>query len=174
MTNDEFLQVIKKSFGVYLDVRTSRSTAKLKPLHGSIAKDLQQKFGSEFTVHSQGFGDDKEHKIDGRYYSKNVDLTVERNGIPVAGYAVKFVVRNYAQNSNNYFVNMLGETANIRTGGVPYFQIFIAFEKTPYFDKDRKFKKYDVLSDHNIKSILRYQMTMLMHTTIHLIKHYLF
>lgn len=52
MTNDEFLQVIKKSFGVYLDVRTSRSTAKLKPLHGSIAKDLQQKFGSEFTVHS--------------------------------------------------------------------------------------------------------------------------
>ena len=39
MNNGEFLEVIKRSFASYLDVQTSRSTAKLKILHGEIAKD---------------------------------------------------------------------------------------------------------------------------------------
>ena len=129
MTNEEFLEVIKKSFATYLSVGTSRSTAKLKTLHGHIATDLENILGKEFTVRSQGYGNDKEGSIDGRYYPKNVDITILKNGKPVAGYAVKFVMRNYSQNSNNYFENMLGETANIRANSIPYFQVFIIFEK---------------------------------------------
>ena len=34
MTNEDFLEVIKNSFHTYLRVGTSRSTAKLKTLHG--------------------------------------------------------------------------------------------------------------------------------------------
>ncbi len=154
MTNEEFLEVVKESFTTYLSVGTSRSTAKLKTLHGHIANDLENLLGKEFTIKSQGYGNDKEGSIDGRYYPKNVDITILKNGKPVAGYAVKFVMRNYSQNSNNYFENMLGETANIRANSIPYFQVFIIFEKVPYYSNGGEFKRYDVISEHNLDKYL--------------------
>jgi len=154
MTNEEFLEVIRTSFATYLSVGTSRSTAKLKSLHGHIATDLENLLGKDFTIKSQGYGNDKEGSIDGRYYPKNVDITILKKGKPVAGYAVKFVMRNYSQNSNNYFENMLGETANIRANSIPYFQVFIIFEKVPYYENGGKFKKYDVISAHNLDKYL--------------------
>ena len=63
-------------------------------------------------------------------------------------------MRNYSQNSNNYFENMLGETANIRANSIPYFQVFIIFEKVPYYENGGKFKKYDVISTHNLDKYL--------------------
>ncbi len=157
MNNEELLEVIRKSFKVYLEVGTSRSTKKLKILHGSIAKDIQDAFGTGYDIKSQGIGNDKEAKIAGRYYSKNVDITVIDKKIkkPIAGYAVKFVMRNYSQNSNNYFENMLGETANIRANSIPYYQIFIIFDKVPYFKKEGDFKRYDEISGHNIEKYIK-------------------
>ena len=154
MNNSEFLCVLEKSFEKYIECGTSRSTEKLKPLHGSIAKDLQEKFGEQFTVKSQGFGEGKESKIEGRYYDKKVDITVEHKGKAVAGYAVKFVMRNYSQNSNNYFENMLGETANIRTNNIPYFQIFISFDEIPYYDKNGNFKKTEKMKKDKLNKYL--------------------
>ena len=154
MTNEKFLAVIKKSFYKYLSVGNSRSTAKLKSLHGHIAKDLESLLGKGFTIRSQGYGNDKEGSIDGRYYPKNVDITVLKKDKPVAGYAVKFVMRNYSQNSNNYFENMLGETANIRANSIPYFQVFIIFEKVPYYSNGGEFKRYDIISEHNLDKYL--------------------
>lgn len=151
LTNQQFLSVVRESFKKYLAIDTSRSTAKLKSLHGKIAGDIKELFGPEYTVLSQGLGNDKEGTINGRYYPKNVDITVSKNGKPVAGYAVKFVMRNYSQNSNNYFENMLGETANIRSNSIPYFQIFIIFEKVPYYKKGGAFQKYDILTEHNLE-----------------------
>ena len=151
LTNQQFLEVIRESFKTYLAVDTSRSTAKLKTLHGHIAKDLEELFGSEYSILSQGFGSDQEGCIQGRYYQKNVDITISKEGKPIAGYAVKFVMRNYSQNSNNYFENMLGETANIRSNSIPYFQVFIIFEKVPYYKNGGEFQKYDVLTEHNLE-----------------------
>lgn len=151
MTNKEFLEIIKSSFKQYLLVGTSRSTAKLKTLHGHIANDIKEILGKDFIVKSQGYGDDKEGKIEGRYYSKNVDITVCKDDKSVAGYAVKFVMRNYSQNSNNYFENMLGETANIRAKSTPYFQIFIIFDKVPYYKKGGEFSRYDIITKHNLE-----------------------
>lgn len=151
MTNSDFLKVILKSFNTYLNVNTSRSTAKLKVLHGSIAKDLYELFGKSYTISSQGYGNDREERIDGRYYPKYVDIAVSKNGKAVAGYAVKFVMRNYSQNSNNYFENMLGETANIRSNNIPYFQIFIVFEKVPYYSSSGELLHYDTISEHNLE-----------------------
>ena len=150
LKNQKFLDAIKESFKTYLSVNTSRSTAKLKTLHGHIAQDIQERFGSEYTILSQGIGNDKEGNIQGRYYPKNVDIMVSKNGKPVAGYAVKFVMRNYSQNSNNYFENMLGETANIRSNSIPYFQIFIIFEQVPYYKAGGAFQKYDILTERNL------------------------
>ncbi|MBQ9735190.1 MAG: hypothetical protein IJV96_00200 [Clostridia bacterium] len=150
LTNKQFLEVIRESFFTYLKIDTSRSTAKLKTLHGHIAQDLQELFGKDYTIQSQGYSDDKEGVIDGRYYPKNVDITVSYKGKPVAGYAVKFVMRNYSQNSNNYFENMLGETANIRSNNIPYFQMFIIFDKVPYYKSGGIFSKYDIITQHNL------------------------
>lgn len=152
MTNQEFLNKILLSFDSFIEIGTSRSTAKLKPLHGAIARDLSEKLGSDYIIKSQGYGDDKEGKIQGRYVEKWVDITVirKRTYKAIAGVAVKFVMQNYSQNSNNYFENMLGETANIRTANCPYFQIFIVFDKLPYYKKSGTLSKWEEFSDHNV------------------------
>ena len=67
----------------------------------------------------------------------------------VAGIGVKFVMQNYSQNSNNYFENMLGETANIRCSNVPYFQIFIIPEAMPYYKKNGEISKWETFTQHN-------------------------
>lgn len=99
---------------------------------------------------SKHYGNDKEGTIDGRYYPKKVDISIRRDKKVVAGYSLKFVMRNYSQNSNNYFENMLGETANIRSNSVPYFQIFIMFDKVPYYSNGGELKHYEVISEHNL------------------------
>lgn len=151
MTNEAFLEVIRKSFETYLKKDTSRSPQKLIALHGHIAEDLGKMFGKEYTIKSQGFGDGKEYSTEGKYYKKKADITVLKDDKPVAGYAVKFVMRNYSQNSNNYFENMLGETANIRSAKIPYFQIFIVFDTVPYYKNDGSFYKYEKITENNIQ-----------------------
>jgi len=74
--------------------------------------------------------------------------------MPVAGMAIKFVMSNYMQNSNNYFENMLGETANIRCNKIPYFQVFVIPDKIPYFDDSGYIKKWESINEHNLKKYI--------------------
>ncbi len=150
LTNTEFLHIISESFHDFLKSGTSRSTAKLKKLHGAIAKDLHERLGNEYQVWSQGYLYEKENFIMGRYLNKRVDITVKKGDKSVAGIAVKFVMQNYSQNSNNYFENMLGETANIRCNHCPYFQIFIILDKLPYYNNEGEIRRWESFSLHNI------------------------
>lgn len=147
-----FLDAITRSFRCFLECGTSRSTHKLKPLHGAIASDLAARLGPEYKVKSQGYEDDKEGTISGRYVDKNVDILVTKvvSGEAVAGLAVKFVMQNYSQNSNNYFENMLGETANIRAKGYPYFQIFVILDRLPYYKRDKSISRWETFTSHNV------------------------
>ena len=154
LTNQEFLKAVSNSFHEFIDSGTSRSTAKLKPLHGAIASDIAAKLGNGFSVMAQGYGNDKESDIKGRYMDKKVDITILKGRKKVAGIAVKFVMQNYAQNSNNYFENMLGETANLRSYGIPYFQIFIILDKLPYYNKSKEIKRWETFTDHNVDKYL--------------------
>jgi hypothetical protein len=76
---------------------------------------------------------------------------------------------NYSQNSNNYFESMLGETANIRTNNILYFQIVICFARPPYFEEKNnngkvikkiekvslnQLEKYRILSQDNVFTYL--------------------
>lgn len=149
MNNNTFLEAISDSFKCFLDSGTSRSTKKLKPLHGAIAKDIAERLGNNYEVLSQGWGEDREATIGGRYVDKKVDITIQHKGKNVGGIAVKFVMQNYSQNSNNYFENMLGETANIRSNMIPYFQIFIILDRLPYYDKSKNIKRWEEFTDHN-------------------------
>lgn len=111
------------------------------------------RLGPEYDVWSKGYLHDKETDIQGRYVDKRVDITIKRKttGEAVAGLAVKFVMQNYSQNSNNYFENMLGETANIRCAACPYFQIFIIFDKLPYYNKAKVITRWETFTGHNIE-----------------------
>lgn len=153
LTNEEFLRVISNSFCCFLQKGTSTSTDKLKPLHGAIARDLHSKLGADYEIFSQGYGAGKETKIQGRYTEKRVDITIKKGNKAVAGIAVKFVMQNYSQNSNNYFENMLGETANIRANKCPYFQIFIIWDRLPYYKKDseKSIHTWETFTEHNAK-----------------------
>jgi hypothetical protein len=150
MNNRDFLDCILRSFKKFL-VTHSRSNQKLVILHGGIANDLALKLGEGYQVKSLGYEKGKEAKIQGRYLDKNVDITIIKDDKPIAGIGVKFVMQNYAQNSVNYFETMLGETANIRSNSIPYFQLFIIFDKLPYYENGGKFKKWEVFSQHNAK-----------------------
>ena len=148
MNNQEFLKVITCSFKTFLETG-SRSNEKLKILHKAIANDILERLGNDFSVKSLGIGDGKEEVIEGRYIEKKVDITILKSGQPIAGIGVKFVMQNYSQNSNNYFENMLGETANIRCSNTPYFQIFIIPDKLPYYKENGTLQKWETFSEHN-------------------------
>ena len=148
MNNEEFLSLIGDSFKKYL-YTGSRSNEKLKILHGGIAKDLQNRLGNDYQICSLGIGNGKEVKLNGRYTEKVVDITIKKAGKSVAGIGVKFIMQNYSQSSNNYFENILGETANIRCANIPYFQIFIIPDTLPYFEDGGTIKKWEKFSHHN-------------------------
>lgn len=159
MNNLEFIETIKESFLKCLQT-SERSTAKLKILHGAIATDVYNRLNlieNNYTVASQGVGDGKEKKILGRYINKAVDITIldKNTNKALAGIGVKFVMSNYSQNSNNYFENMIGETANIRSAKIPYFQVFIIPDILPYYEKDGTLSHWEELSEHYLSKYIK-------------------
>ncbi|MDR0955759.1 MAG: hypothetical protein LBM73_01375 [Candidatus Nomurabacteria bacterium] len=152
MNNKAFLDCLADAFQTYLKTG-ARSNKKLVILHSFIARALLAKlseFGGGYNIKSLGVGDGKEADIFGRYLNKKVDLTIYKNDRVVAGVAVKFVMSNYSQNSNNYFENMLGETANIRAARIPYYHILILTNGAPYFERDGKISKTEKITAGNL------------------------
>lgn len=166
MNNNDFIGCITKLYEEYINSHR-RSSKKLLPLHGSISKDLQDRLGEDYIVRSLGFNENREAKINGRYFNKKVDISVFKkdgnNEIALGGIAVKSIMTNYSQNSNNYFENMLGETANIRGAEKLYFQLLILPEYLPYFGEKKinGVKVKDIItniehiSNHNLEKYLR-------------------
>jgi len=153
MNNNQFLQLVASSFIRFLQT-SARSNEKLKILHGKIAEDIINELGDDFNIKSLGIGEGKEGKLDGRYMDKVVDILISKEENDIAGIGVKFVMNNYSQNSNNYFENMLGETANIRANRKKYFQIFILPEEMPYYENSGKIKKWEKITNNNIKKYI--------------------
>src|SRR6266513_2950249 len=128
--NEKFLKCLEQSFLKYLEkgAKGVRGTGKLKILHPHIARDLENILGAKYQIFSLDEKQGKEKTIRGRYMDKRVDIAIMKGEKPI-----KFIMSNYRQNSNNYFENMLGETANIRTNSILYFQIIVCFARSPYF-----------------------------------------
>jgi len=153
MNNTQFLQIIKKSLIKFLETHP-RSNKKLIILHGAVANDIKKRLGFQYEIKSLGVGNNKEGRMKGRYMEKIIDILISKDQTDIAGIGVKFVMNNYSQNSNNYFENMLGETANIRTNNKEYFQILILPDEMPYYNKNGKIKKWEKITDHNIEKYL--------------------
>jgi len=151
----DFIKAVEQSFKMY-KLYGARSTAKLKSIHKFVAETLAEIFGQGFDLHFMG-NDNKEMTVAGKYYPKDVDITISKNGVPVFCLGIKFVTSNYKQNSNNYFENMMGETANIQATQIPYAQLIILRYETPYYKKNETElpSKIEIVNDKDIAKYLK-------------------
>lgn len=152
------LSAVTESYERYKEAGP-RSNKKLIPLHGWVCDEIERRLRDGYVIRSVQSGG--ERNIDGKYYSKNVDVSVEFNGHVVGVVNVKFVMSNYRQNANNYFENQLGETANLRRSNIAYGHLNLFTYPIPYFKRngelasehnlnDADIKKYSLLADdHN-------------------------
>ena len=129
-----FLQALTKTFKAYNEFG-ARSNKKLTPIHSWISKTINDLLNGEFDVNSLGNGG--ERTLDGKYYPKNLDITVSKKEKILSTVSFKFVTSNYKQNGNNYFENLLGETANIRRVNVGFAHLLVLRAYTPYYDKNK-------------------------------------
>lgn len=151
----DFIKALEQSFKMY-KLHGARSTAKLKPIHKFIAETLAKIFGKDFELHFMG-DDNKEMIVIGKYYPKYIDITISRNKEPIFCLGIKFVTSNYKQNANNYFENMMGETANIQAIQIPYAQIIVLRNETPYYKKNETElpSKIEIVNDKDIAKYLK-------------------
>ena len=149
--NEKFLEQLIASFQSYL-ISGARSNEKLKVIHSFISDSISNKFKNDKLIFYSLRNDkkSKELKIPGRYMEKAVDIAVCQDNKVLAAVGFKFVMSNYKQNSNNYFENMLGETANIRCNNIPYFQILVIPKELPYFDENGEIKTWEEINENNI------------------------
>jgi hypothetical protein len=151
---NNFLKALSQSFKNYLQFG-ARSTEKLKPIHLFLANTLQSVFGQDYETHYLG-ENSKELTIEGKYYPKNIDITVTHHEKPVFCLGLKFVTSNYKQNANNYFEGMMGETANIQRQSIPYAQVIVLRYETPYYkkgldeQKDKTPSKIEVINQKDL------------------------
>jgi len=152
----DFIKAIEQSFKMY-KLHGARSTAKLKPIHKFIAETLGKIWKNGFEICYLG-DETKEVTVDGKYYPKDIDITVLEDKKPIFCLGIKFVTSNYKQNANNYFENMMGETANIQAvGNLPYAQLIILRHETPYYQKNETEipSKIEIINDKDISKYLK-------------------
>jgi len=154
---EDFLMAIKDTFFAY-NKYGARSNKKLIPIHSWFAKEIISGLGKDYSSMSLGSG--REYEIEGKYYPKTLDITIFSNQKPIVTMSFKFVTSNYAQNSNNYFENLLGETANIRRIGVGFVHFLVLRGHTPYYDKaigniQGRLIKTEILSENHIKKYIK-------------------
>lgn len=151
---NNFLKALSQSFQNYLEYG-ARSTEKLKPIHLFLAETLQSIFGKDYETHYLG-ENSKELTVEGKYYPKDIDITVTYNKKPIFCLGLKFVTSNYKQNANNYFEGMMGETANIQRQNIPYAQVIVLRHETPYYkkgldeQKDKTPSKIEVINQKDL------------------------
>ena len=152
-----FLQALTKTFKAYNEFG-ARSNKKLTPIHSWISKTINDLLNGEFDVNSLGNGG--ERTLDGKYYPKNLDITVSKKEKILSTVSFKFVTSNYKQNGNNYFENLLGETANIRRVNVGFAHLLVLRAHTPYYDKNKgnlrgEQTKIEVLNEHDLAKYIK-------------------
>jgi hypothetical protein len=147
----------------------ARAPDKLFPLHQFLGQAFKALHSGSSVITK--WGDiDGELKAPGAYYPKNVDVAAivgKVKQLSPSSYSVpeldqimgilgiKFVVTNFKQNANNYFENMMGETANIQQLGIPYSHFIALPVELPYLNKDGSIKKTEKLSEGDLSKYVK-------------------
>lgn len=138
-------------------VSGARSNKKLQYIHGLFADAVMRKLPDGWTAKSQGYGDNKEFRVQGAYLVKNCDITFLKDDIVKGVIEVKLPGRNYKQNANNYFEQAIGATANLRQAGVVVGQVMLLPAELPYFTKEQILTKKEIVGD---KDVNKYRLMM--------------
>lgn len=151
-----FLNALYNSFKAY-NTYGARSNKKLIPIHTWFAKTIISNLGDKYSCNSLR---NKEYTLEGKYYPKKLDITILYEDKPIVTLSFKFVTSNYAQNANNYFENLLGETANIRRVSVAFTHFLVMRAHTPYYDKAAgskrgKLKKVEILRERHLQKYIK-------------------
>jgi len=154
---NSFLKAISQTFKAY-NTFGARSNKKLLSIHLWFAQVIEKKLGKGYSVRSLGKGG--EAVLDGKYYPKTLDISILKGEKIIATISFKFVTSNYKQNSNNYFENLLGETANIRRVNVGFAHFLVLRAHTPYYDKNKgnlrgKEKKTEIISENDLSKYIK-------------------
>ncbi len=157
---DKFTKAINASFEAYNQKGGARSNKKLIPIHKFLSEAITGKLKSGYSIKSLGIGDGKEATIDGKYYPKDLDIAIFKNGKIIATISFKFVTSNYKQNANNYFENLMGETANIRRQNIGFAHFLVLRGHTPYYSKNKgnlrgKEKKIEIISEKHLQKYIK-------------------
>lgn len=157
---DKFIKAINASFAAYNKKGGARSNKKLIPIHKFLSETILGKLKGGYSIKSLGIGDGKEATIDGKYYPKNLDIAIFKNDKIVATVSFKFVTSNYQQNANNYFENLMGETANIRRNNIGFAHFLVLRGHTPYYSKNKgnlrgKEKKIEIISEKHLQKYIK-------------------
>ena len=147
-----FESSVKESFYRYKQFGP-RSSKKILPIHQWVGELLQDVFGDEYVVwYASGDKSNKEYVVSGAFNKKRVDITVVKKSSnePIFCVGVKFITRNYKQNSNNYFETMIGETANIQRLGLPYAHLIVMRDNTPYYKRNGSVTKVERITMNDI------------------------
>lgn len=152
-----FLDSINQTMDAY-ERYGARSNKKLLPIHSWFSKTIKDRLGDGYEVLSLGAG--KEFCFEGRYYPKNLDITVAKNGKAISSISFKFVTSNYKQNANNYFENLMGETANLRRNNLGYAHFIVFRGHTPYYDKNSgnkrgALKKTEIINEKDLSKYVK-------------------
>jgi hypothetical protein len=158
----ELEKALQESYNRYLE-DGARSTSKLLPLHKSLGATFKALHPTANLISKWGELDG-ELKSPGAYYPKNVDIAAVVGSISSSGstftveskdqilglLGIKFVVTNFKQNANNYFENLMGETANIQQLGIPYSHFIAIPVEIPWLRKDGSVARIEILSSADI------------------------
>jgi len=153
----EFLKAISETFRAY-NKYGARSNKKLIPIHSWLANIIGKKLGKNYTIRSLGSGG--EIKVEGRYYPKKLDVAVLKDKVVIVTVSFKFITSNYKQNVNNYFEQLLGETANIRRINIGFAHFLVLRGHTPYFDKNKgslrgKTQRIEILNENDLAKYVK-------------------
>ena len=152
---EEWYNVLKVAYKKYL-IHGARSNEKLKPIHSWIGNKILKKLnGDNFKVVFIDSDNSSEYLVEGKYYPKREDIVVLYENKPIFVISFKFVTSNYKQNVNNYFENLIGECANIRTANIGFGHILVLRDKIPYFKKSREISKVEIPNDKDLKKYFK-------------------
>jgi len=158
--DQEFLSAIDDSMLEYNKNGGARSNKKLIPIHRFLSEMVSGKIGKSFSIKSLGIGDGKEKTFEGKYYPKDLDVAVLQKEKIIATISFKFVTSNYKQNANNYFEQLMGETANIRRKNIGFAHFLVLRGHTPYFSKNKgnlrgKEMKMEIIKERDIQKYIK-------------------
>lgn len=153
---DRFILAVRESYTAYNEYG-ARSNQKLRPLHQWVADEMQRMLGDGYALQSLRKGDEGgEDTVAGKYYDKTVDVSIAKvGGAPMAIVSIKFITSNFKQNANNYFEHLMGETANLRRGGIIFGHLMVLPTVVPYLKRGGAIAREERISNRHLQKYVK-------------------